>query len=239
MLKKTPHRESSRLSREQRAADILKHARIVFCEKGYSDTLVSEIAERAGVVEGSVFHYFPTKRELLIKAVEQWYTGLIWDYDNRLESITGTWNRLRFMIWGHLNVMHEEPEMTKLIVDEIRPGPEYRDTAIFELNRNYTRRTLGIIEEAVATGEFRAGVPTAVIRAMIYGGVEHYAFGFLRGVGDFSPDEAADAVTDIVYRGLANEGVAQAHMLSEPLAQIEAGLARLKKIATAKKPGGK
>jgi len=28
-------------------------------------------------------------------------------------------------------------------------------------------------------------------------------------------------------------------MLSEPLAQIEAGLARLKKIATAKKPGGK
>ncbi len=131
--------------------------------------------------------------------------------------------------------MHEEPEMTKLIVDEIRPGPEYRDTAIFELNRNYTRRTLGIIEEAVATGEFRAGVPTAVIRALIYGGVEHYAFGFLRGIGDFSPDEAADAVTDLVYRGLANEGVAQAHMLNEPLTQIEAGLARLKKLAVPKK----
>jgi AcrR family transcriptional regulator len=239
MLKKTPHKESSRLSREERAADILKHARIVFCEKGYNDTLVSEVAERAGVVEGSVFHYFPTKRELLIKAVEQWYTGLIWDYDHRLESITGTWNRLRFMIWGHLNVMHEEPEMTKLIIEEIRPGPEYRDTAIFELNRNYTRRTLGIIEEAVAAGEFRADVPNAVIRAMIYGGVEHYAFGFLRGVGDFSPDEAADAITDLVYRGLANEGVTQAHLLSEPISQIEAGLSRLKQLTAARKPAGK
>jgi len=239
MLKKTPHRESSRLSREQRAADILKHARIVFCEKGYSDTLVSEIAERAGVVEGSVFHYFPTKRELLIKAVEQWYTGLIWDYDHRLESITGTWNRLRFMIWGHLNVIHEEPEMTKLIVEEIRPGPEYRNTAIYELSRNYTRRTLGIIEEAVAAGEFRPDVPTAVVRAMIYGGVEHYAFGFLHGTGDFSADEAADTITDLVYRGLANEGVAQAHMLSEPLTQIEAGLARLKKLTAPKKPASK
>ena len=95
-------------------------------KKGFSETLVSEIAERAGVVEGSVFHYFPTKRELLIKTVEQWYTGLLWDYDHRLESITGTWNRLRFMIWGHLNVIHEEPEMIRLIFDEIRPGPEYR-----------------------------------------------------------------------------------------------------------------
>jgi AcrR family transcriptional regulator len=236
MLKKTPQKEGLRLSREQRAADILKHARIVFCEKGYSDTLVSEIAERAGVVEGSVFHYFPTKRDLLIKAVEQWYTGLIWDYDHRLESITGTWNRLRFMIWGHLNVVHEEPEMTKLIVEEIRPGPEYRDTAIFELNRNYTRRTLGIIAEAVESGEFRSDVPDAVIRAMIYGGVEHYAFSFLNGAGDFSPEAAADAITDLVYRGLANEGVTQAHLLSEPIAQIESSLARLKKLATVATP---
>ena len=230
MYKKTVSREGSRLSREERAADILKHARLVFCEKGYSDTLVSEIAERAGVVEGSVFHYFPTKRELLIKAVEQWYTGLIWDYDHRLESITGTWNRLRFMIWGHLNVIHEEPEMTKLIIDEIRPGPEYRDTAIFELNRNYTHRTLGIIDEGKASGEFRMDVPGAVIRAMIYGGVEHYAFAFLRGEGDFSPDAAADSITDIIYRGLANEGVNQANLIREPLSQIEDGLARLKEL---------
>jgi AcrR family transcriptional regulator len=231
MYKKSAPRENARLSREQRAAEILGHARAVFCEKGYSDTLVSEIAERAGVVEGSVFHYFPTKRELLIKTVEQWYTGLIWDYDHRLESITGTWNRLRFMVWGHLNVIHEEPEMIRLIFDEIRPGPEYRETAIFELNRQYTKRTLGIIDEAVATGEFRAGVPATVIRAMIYGGVEHYAFAFLRREGDFSPDEAADSIADIIYRGLANEGVSRANDLREPIRLIEDGLERLKALA--------
>jgi AcrR family transcriptional regulator len=231
IYKKSPQRENSRLSREQRAAEILLHARAVFCEKGYGNTLVSEIAERAGVVEGSVFHYFPTKRELLIKTVEQWYTGLIWDYDHRLESITGTWNRLRFMVWGHLHVIHEEPEMIRLIFDEIRPGPEYRETAIFELNRQYTKRTLGIIDEAVAAGEFRAGVPATVIRAMIYGGVEHYAFAFLRGEGDFSPDEAADSIADIIYRGLANEGISRANDLREPIRLIEDGLEQLRNLA--------
>ena len=227
MLKKSNVREGGRLSRKQRADEILRHARAIFSEKGYSDALVSEIAERAGVVEGSVFHYFPTKRELLIKAVEQWYTGLIWDYDQRLETISGTWNRLRFMIWGHLNVIHEQPGMTQLIVDEIRPGPEYRDTAIFELNRDYTRRTLRIIDEA----EFRAGVPRAVIRALIYGGVEHFAFPFLRGEGDFSPDEAADSITDMIYRGLATDAAKQAAQLAEPIRRIQSGLDRLKQMA--------
>ena len=57
MYKKHAHKEGSRLSREERAADILKHARILFCEKGYSDTLVSEIAERVNLrIAGDFFN---------------------------------------------------------------------------------------------------------------------------------------------------------------------------------------
>jgi len=127
--------------------------------------------------------------------------------------------------------------MTKLILHELRPGPEYRNTAIYELSRNYTRRTLDIIAEGKTSGEFRSDVPDAVIRAMIYGGVEHYAFSYLRGVGDYSPDEAADAITDVIYRGLANEGINQANMLREPLRQIEDGLTRLKALTEETLPG--
>jgi len=236
VAKRASRREVSRLSREQRAAEILRQAQIVFCAKGYDETLVSEIAERAGVVEGSVYHYFPTKRDLLIKTVEQWYTGLISGYDQRLATISGTWNRLRFMIWGHLYAMHEEPEMAKLIIHEIRPGPEYRETAIFTLNRDYTRRTMGIIDDAVESGEFRQGVTRDVVRAMIYGGVEHYAFAFLRGEGDYSPDSAADAITDIIYRGLATDQPLHASLLSEPLGRIEAGLAEMKRLIAVAAP---
>lgn len=240
MTKRAYRREVSRLSREQRAAEILRHARAVFSEKGYDQALVGEIAERAGVVEGSVYHYFPSKRDLLIKTVEQWYSGLISGYDQRLQPIRGTWNRLRFMIWGHLYAIHEEPEMAKMIINVIRPGPEYRETAIFALSRDYTRRTLGIIDEAIVAGEFRPGVPRGVVRAMIYGGVEHHAFAFLRGEGDFSPDDTADAITDLIYRGLVAEDRSRASLLGAPIRQIENGLERLKEIAerpSRKKPG--
>ena len=236
MARRAYRREVSRLSREQRAAEILKHARAVFSEKGYDQALVGEIAERAGVVEGSVYHYFPTKRDLLIKTVEEWYVGLISGYDQRLQTITGTWNRLRFMIWGHLFAIHEEPEMAKMIISEIRPGPEYRQTAIFTLNRDYTRRMLSIIDEGIASGEFRAGAPRDVVRAMIYGGVEHHSFAFLRGEGDFLVDDAADAITDLIYRGLAVGDRSQTSLLTVPIREIEKGLERLKAIAGSSSP---
>ncbi len=196
-------RQVYRLPRAQRIADIMETARHVFCEKGYNDAVIAEIAERAGVVEGTLYRYFTGKRDLLVKVVEHWYEQMLHDYDQQLRGIRGTWNRLRFMIWRHLTVIHDDAAMCRLIFNELRSGPEYRDTAVFELNRAYTQRTLDIVEEAIAAGEFRSGVPLRMVRDMIYGGIEHHAWAYLRGEGDFNPDESADALTDIIYRGLA------------------------------------
>jgi AcrR family transcriptional regulator len=192
------------MPRAQRAADILETARAVFCERGYADAAIAEIAERAGVVEGTIYRYFTGKRDLLTKVVEHWYEAMLSDYDQQLRGVRGTWNRLRFMIWRHLTVIHDDPKMCSLIFNELRSGPEYRQTAVFELNREYTTRTLTIVQEAVDSGEFRSGIPFRVVRDMIYGGVEHHIWAFMRGEGDFSPDESADAITDIIYRGLAS-----------------------------------
>jgi AcrR family transcriptional regulator len=216
-------RQIYRLPRAQRMADIMLTAREVFREKGYNEAMIAEIAERAGVVEGTIYRYFTGKRDLLIKVVEHWYEDMLADYDFQLRGIRGTWNRLRFMIWRHLMVIHNDPAMCSLIFNELRSGTEYRDTTVFELNREYTNRTLAIIQEAQATGEFRMGIPLRVVRDMIYGGVEHHIWAFLRGEGDFSPDESADAITDIIYRGLVSSGAT--------LDRGEAAIRRLEAVA--------
>lgn len=226
-----PRRQVYRLPRAQRVADIMETARILFCEKGYNDTVLSEIAERVGVVEGTIYRYFAGKRDLLIKVVELWYEVMLSDYGQQLRGIKGAWNRLRFMIWRHLKIIHDDPAMCRLIFNELRSGPEYRGTAVFELNREYTQLTLAIIEEAVAAGEFRTGIPLRVVRDMIYGGIEHHAWSFLRGEGDFSPDAAADAITDIIYRGLANPEIVAAMAPDRAIRRLEEVADRLERLA--------
>ena len=180
-------------------------AQALFCEKEYGSALLSEIADRCGVVEGAIYKHFTGKRDLLIHVVERWYQRKLADYDAQLRGVKGTWNRLRFMIWKHLKVIHDEPAMVRLIINELRAGEDYRDTDVYALTRQYTQRTIAIVEEGVASGEFRKDVPVRIMRDMIYGGVEHHTWSFLRGDAQFSPDHTADAITDLVYRALATD----------------------------------
>lgn len=199
----TRRRTSARLPRVERTAAIMEAARAVFCEHGYANASTAEIARRAGVVEGALYRYFPSKRDLLIKVVEDFYERVFSDYEEQLKGVRGVWNSLRFMIWKHLSVIHANPVMCRLIFNELRATAEYRHTSVFELNRKYTQLTLAIVKSGMASGELRGDVPLQIVRDMIFGCAEHHTWAFLRGEGRFSPDEAADAITDLIYHGLA------------------------------------
>jgi AcrR family transcriptional regulator len=50
---------------EERRQEILAAALDTFAEHGYDGSTTREIARRAGVAEGLIYHYFPSKRALL------------------------------------------------------------------------------------------------------------------------------------------------------------------------------
>jgi AcrR family transcriptional regulator len=230
-------RQVNRLPPERRIADIMLAAKRVFAEKGYNDALISDIAERAGVVEGSIYRFFTNKRELLVRVVENWYDGLLFDEGKQFGAVRGTWNRIRFVVHLQLTTIKREPALSRLVFQELRPDPEYRKTRLFQLNQAYTHRIIDVVNEAAAAGEFRADVSPYLVRDMIYGCIEHRTWSFLRNEGDFDIDETADEITDIVYRGLA---VSQAdHDLPSPiLSRLERVTARLENLAKTERGAG-
>jgi AcrR family transcriptional regulator len=220
-----------RLSRERRVSDIMEAARAVFREKGYEDAPLSDIAMRANVVEGSIYRYFENKRDLLVKVIEDWYETMLADYDQQLAGIAGTRNRLRFMIWRHLKTVHEEPALCDLMFKFLRNGKDYSQTTVFELNRQYTRRTLDIVKEGIAAGELRDDVPLRLVRDMIYGCTEHRTWAYLRGEGDFDPEATADAVVDLVLSGLWKQRpTGDADAMAD---RLERAVERLERLAPA------
>jgi AcrR family transcriptional regulator len=62
---------------EQRRAQMLAAALEVISERGYSDTRIADVAERAGVSPALVIYYFKTKDQLLTAAIaryeDAWY----------------------------------------------------------------------------------------------------------------------------------------------------------------------
>ena len=138
----------SRLPAERRIADIMLAARAVFTEKGYNDALISDIAERAGVVEGSIYRFFTNKRDLLVRVVEHWYEEMLARDDEQFAGVRGTWNKIRFIIHHHLMSIRREPALTRLVFQELRPDPDYRKTHLFQLNQTYTHRIIDVVRAA-------------------------------------------------------------------------------------------
>lgn len=222
-----PPRRVQRLPRERRVAEIMEAARAVFEEKGFDDALIADIAERAEVVEGTIYRYFDNKRDLMVKVIEYWYAGMLTDYDEGLRAVSGTRNRLRFMIWRHLKAVRDNRELCRLFFHFLRSGGDYMATSVFALNREYTRRTVDIIREGIETGEIRADTPLRLTRDMIYGSIEHRTWAYLRGEGAFDPEASADAITDLVYRGIALPAGKETRPLDAVAARLENAAGRL------------
>jgi TetR/AcrR family fatty acid metabolism transcriptional regulator len=227
-------RQVNRLPPERRVADILLAAKQVFLDRGYNEALISDIAERAGVVEGSIYRFFQNKRDLLIKMVEHWYEDLLAHDEAQLQGVRGTWNRIRFMVHHHLATIRREPALSRLVFQELRPDPEYRNTRLFQLNQAYTHRIVDIVKAAMVAGEFRSDVSPSLVRDMIYGAVEHRTWAFLRNEGDFNTEETADGITELIYLGLAKS--AKVEPLTKATVRLEAVAARLETIVNATPP---
>lgn len=216
---------SSRLSSDDRTSDIMAVARAVIAEKGYENTLLSDIAERAGIVEGTIYRYFENKRELLVRVAEAWFTEQL-AQDSHVESIDGTLNKLRHLAWMNLSVVRRDPVLARFMLLELRPDPAYRSTAFFDLNRRFTSDVIKVCKAAIESGEFAADVSPSALRDMFYGCMEHRTWAFLRGEGDFSIEDVADNVARVIYRGMA------VHVPSSVPADLEQMVKRLEAVAS-------
>ena len=224
--------------RLRRAAEILAAAREVFMEKGFERASVSEIASRVGVVEGLVYSYFPTKRDLLNQVLRGMYEPLIQEISDGFSRIHGLRSRLRFLVWRHLRVYVEEPSLSRIVLHEVRTSPDYFKSVLHDLHVSYTSFLLRTVREAVDEGELPPDTDAEMVRSMVYGGIEHRMWSVLFGRGTIDVEATADRYTAMLLHGVlapAPGGTEPASVAQEALSRgdIERRLARLERIVAA------
>ncbi len=178
---KTARKKVTRQSRETRVRDILKSAREVFEARGYEKATVAEIASRAGIVEGTVFSYFPSKRALVQKVMEQFYQQITQLIEKGIQGVNGTRERYYFVIWNHLNIMTQNRALCGVILNESRGIDHELSQQVRALNRRYTEVVTKITKEGIALGELRQDVCITLVRNTLFGTLEHYLWGDIPG----------------------------------------------------------
>jgi AcrR family transcriptional regulator len=192
--------------RMRRAVEIIAAARLTFLEKGFGRASVGEIAAKVGVVEGLVYSYFPTKRDLLNEVLRGMYEPLILEVEDGFSRLHGLRSRLRFLIGRHLRVYVEDPGLSRLVLHEVRTGPEYFNSVLHDLHVRYTAFLIRTVREAIASAELPSDTDEELVRSMVYGGIEHRMWATLFGRGTVDIEATADQFTDMVLCGILAPG---------------------------------
>lgn len=196
-------KKSVRKSREDRTSAILQAAREVFEERGYEAATVAEIAERVDVVEGTVLHYFSSKRALVLSVMEAFYTEITTKLVEQLKGILGVRNRLHYVIWSHMAMLRDNSALCAVILRESRNLDRTLTQEVHDKNRLYANVVKEIVNQGIQAGEIRADASPALVRNTIFGTAEHFFWDKMVGNQTVDIKQIADQLTELIYNGIS------------------------------------
>ena len=212
---------------EQRVKDILRVGREVFAERGYEAATTTEIAQRLGVSEATVFTYFRGKRELCMRVIGDWYDEIIAAIENGLPLDASIQQQLRFIVHTHLRLfLIQGTGLCALVLSEGRSKSQDLGDDFKQLQRRYTAPLMDLLARGQASGEIRKDMPLRLLRSLVFGPMEHILWEAVSTQRDIDIDASAEAVVQLLWPALQAPS-AELAALREFKTQIQTALKRL------------
>ena len=171
--------------------------------KEFSAITTAEIARSAGVTEALIYKYFKDKRDLLHQVLGEYLEQYRAQMDHDLKGIKGSFNKLRKLIWSHINVYATNRVFAKILLIEVRNYPDYYKSETYSRVKEYSNIVLQIIEEGVAGGEIRQDVPARLIRHSILGSIEQVCLSGITFDKEINPDDLTEQICEVIFQGIA------------------------------------
>jgi len=206
----SPRRAPAGAKAEQRIRDILRISREVFAESGYEKATTTEIAQRLGVSEATVFTYFHSKRELCVRVIEDWYDEIIDTFEQGMPHNQGTKAQLEFYVKTHLQLfLIQGTGLCSLVLSEGRAkGPDFGEVFV-PLQRRYTAPLMDLLARGRRNGEIRDDLPLSLLRSAILGPMEHILWDAVAREREVDIDKTASDMVALLWPALlpANIGM--------------------------------
>jgi TetR/AcrR family fatty acid metabolism transcriptional regulator len=160
-------------------ARILDAAIKVFAERGFHSATVAEIARAAGVADGTIYLYFKSKDDLLLRLFDEKMTELLQEARAELAAEKTAPAKLRRFIQVHLALVERNPDLASVLIVELRQSAQFLKAG----DRNKLAAYVDLIAEVVRagqeSGELLDLVSPATAKRAIFGALDELALGYL------------------------------------------------------------
>jgi AcrR family transcriptional regulator len=188
---------------------IVHAARARFLAEGVDGASLRTIAKDAGTSVGMIFYYFPTKDELFLAVVEEFYSKLLEDLSRTLSGNAPVRERLQRTFVRLGAATDDELEVVRLVAREALLSSTRFDKFLARAQRGHIALLRQALAEGVDSGEIDGDlpVPLMLLCTLAMGGLPQIvrrASGGKAPLTGWPPPEAlAQVSVEMLFRAIA------------------------------------
>jgi AcrR family transcriptional regulator len=191
-----------RLTADERRTQIFAASTEILASKGYANATLTEIAERAGVAKGLLWHYFADRDDLMAQTLrhlaQQVREAIVTDLDLTADVpqvIRAVLARTAMLTRTHPT----ELEAIDEIVHNLRSPDGHQKITMRDYDATYAEH-----ERLLARGQSEGSIRDGDIRVMAvsYQGIIDAMIGYLQAHPEADPQRQSTAVADVLLTGI-------------------------------------
>ena len=185
---------------------IPKAAIKVFARKGFYNARISEIAQEAGVADGTIYLYFRNKYDILITIFDREMGRIIQRMREELARLPDARAKLERYAYLHLNLVEEYRDLAELFQVELRQSYKFMKDYRHRRFAEYVNIISAVVREGQAEGLFRKDVKPGIFKRAFFGSLDEMSrFWILSSRKKYSINTAAKQIASYFLNGILTE----------------------------------
>jgi TetR/AcrR family fatty acid metabolism transcriptional regulator len=182
---------------------ILQAAVKVFARKGYFAARVSDIAQRAGVADGTIYLYFRGKEDILVSLFDELMSEHVQRARAEMETVADAPSRLRLLAEHHLRALGADRDLAVVFQVELRQSTKFMERFTASWLGRYFDLVSSVIEQGQREGTLRPELPVRLVTKAFFGTLDELVTSWVVGRKDYDLGLLAAPAVDLLLRGAA------------------------------------
>ena len=194
----------------QRQREVLRASMELFATQGFNQTSTRQIAQKAGVAEGTVYKQFKTKQEILtaiLTPVREFVIPQVtteFTQEILVRQYPGLGDLVHEMILNRLQLVDNNRSFARLMYGSFLEQPRLRQEVAAAFTKQVAAPLLKIFEFYQKQGQIRADLAAQSIVQLMISTLLGYTTRMVLFGQHFDLQTAADEGTSLVMHGIAN-----------------------------------
>jgi len=183
---------------------ILDAAIEVIAKKGFHNSRVSEIAQQAGVADGTIYLYFKSKEQILMTALDTAFQSFLARARKELAGTDSPAIRLRKLAALHLGSLEQNRSLAVVLQTELRQSAKFLAEFSQRDLKNYFNLIREVVREGQQAGIFREDISDKIFAACFFGALDELVTAWVLSERGYDLTAAANPVVDLMFSGMEN-----------------------------------